>query len=336
MKITIEANDSIDDGSETTGQLTRIRPTLRQMQGFMAVARLGSFSRAASELGLSQSALSQSVQQLEFLLSAELLDRRNRTIVATPAGALLMRRLRGILESLDEAINEVQRETNTDEGSVSIACLSTVATLLMPPTVGLFKKDYPKVSISIRDENVDGILDQVKSGAVDFAVTCLFSDDREIGFEPVLRDRFRFVCTRDHPFARRNAIRWRDLDQANLVVMTRGTGIRRLVDRNLSDASVLDTAKYEVSRVPSILKIVEEGGVSSVLPALTLSALRSDTQLVHLPMIEPEILREVGIATRAGVPLPTIAERFRRDFLKVLCNGHYLAHMPDIQILATS
>ncbi|RSK32160.1 LysR family transcriptional regulator [Rhodovulum iodosum] len=304
------------------------------MQGFMAVARLGSFSRAASELGLSQSALSQSVQQLEFLLDAELLDRRNRTIVATPAGAVLMRRLRGILDDLDGALNEVQREINTNEGAISVACLSTVATLLMPPTVGVFKQQFPKVSVSIRDENVDGILDQVKSGAVDFAVTCLFSDDREIAFEPVLRDRFRFVCTQDHPFATRKFIRWRDLDQANLVVMTRGTGIRRLIDRHLSDASVLDKAKYEVSRVPSILKIVEEGGVSSVLPALTLAALPTETQLVHLPMTEPEIQREVGIATRTGVPLQTIAERFRRDFLHVLVNGHHLAHMPDIHILA--
>ncbi|UWQ96227.1 LysR family transcriptional regulator [Rhodobacteraceae bacterium M385] len=302
----------------------------------MAVAHLGSFSRAASELGLSQSALSQSVQQLEHLLNAELLDRRYRTIVATPAGAVLQRRLHGIMEDLRQALDEVQSEVSSDEGSVTVACLSTVATLIMAPTVGQFKAEYPKVSISIRDENVDGILDQVKSGSVDFAVTCLFSDDKDITFQPLLRDRFRFVCHRDHPFAKRKAIRWRDLDQVNLVVTSRGTGVRRLIDRHLVDSSVLDAAKYEVSRVPSILKIVEEGGVSSVLPALTLASLDKDSELVHLPMIEPEITREVGIVTLSGGPLSTIAEQFRRKFLQVLRDGHDLSHMPDIEIYEAS
>ena len=313
--------------------LPRIRPTLSQLQRFVAVARLGSFSRAASDLGVSQSALSQSVQQLEYLLETELLNRRNRSVIATPAGEVLLRRLDVILQDLDEALGQARREANADEGAVSVACLSTVATLLIPGTVRLFKREYPKVSVSIRDENVDGILDEVKSGAVDFAITCLFSDDRDIVFDPFLRDRFRFVCHHDHRFAGKKALRWRDLEQVSLVVMTRGTGIRRLIDRYLPDTGVFDAANYEVSRVPSILSIVEGGGVTSVLPALTLAALDQGSSLVHLPMIEPEIEREVGIVTRRETTLSTIAERFRQCFLAAVRTGNDLAHMPDIEVL---
>ena len=310
-----------------------IAPSVRQMQAIVAVARLGSFSRAAVELGMSQSALSQSIQQLEFLLDAKLLERRHRSVTMTASGEVFVLRVERVLRDLETAVKDVRHQARTDGGRVSVACLSTVATLFMPEAVQSFRKDYPHVSISIRDENVAGILDQVKSGAVDFAVTCLFSDDRDVDFSPVIRDRFRFVCHLDHPWVGRRAVRWKELREINLVAMSEATGVRQIIERRHPDGRVFEHAAYEVSRVPSLVQIVLDGSASSVLPALSLATIRPGERAWHCRMIEPEIDREVGILTAHGAVLSTLAKQFLDHFVHVVATGNHTSHVPDIEIL---
>ena len=309
------------------------QPTIRQIKGLLTVAKLGSFSRAAVELGISQSALSQSIQQMEFLLDVQLLERRHRAVAMTPAGETLVVRLERIMRDLDDAIDAAQSEAMSDVGEVRVACLSTVATMLLPAAVRRFLADYPNVRIATRDENVAGILNQVKSGEVDFAITCLFQDDRDVEFVPVIRDRFRFVCHETHPFASRRSVAWRDLETLSLVTVGKATGVRRIIDRAMPDGSPLDRANYEVSRVPSVLEILEQGAMSSVLPALTLAALRPRSGLTHLPLREPTVEREVGLLYARDRALTTLAAKFRDTFLATLRHEARRAPMLDVDIL---
>jgi DNA-binding transcriptional LysR family regulator len=307
-------------------------PTIRQIQGFVAVARLKSFSRAARQLGLSQSALSQAIRQLENLVAAQLLQRGTRSVTVTPAGESFLIRAERLLDDLNDAVATAQQETLQDSGSVSVACLSTVATLLVPPVVRRFKLKYPKVSISIRDENVDGIIDQVKAGQVDFAVTCLFTDDPDVEFQPIIHDRFRFVCHRDHPLAGRKSVSWAQLRTIDIVTTTKGSGVRSLIERALADDHVFDNALYEVSRVPSVLRIIEESGVASVLPALSLAPIGTVGPLVHCPMIGPEVHRSVGFLTVKDQPMSTLAAKFQQCFWETLHNDALLEGAPDVRL----
>lgn len=307
-------------------------PTIRQIQGFVAVARLRSFSRAARQLGLSQSALSQAIRQLESLIEAQLLQRGTRSVTMTPAGACFLDRAERLLDDLGDAVAAARRETLQDAGSVSVACLSTVATLLVPQVVRRFKARYAKVSISIRDEHVDGIIDQVKGGAVDFAITCLFSDDPDVEFQPIIHDRFRFVCHREHPLAGRKSVSWAQLRNVEIVTTTKGSGVRSLIERTLADDRVFDHALYEVSRIPSVLRIVEESRVASVLPALTLAAVERDGPLVHCPMTEPEVHRSVGFLAVRDRPLTTLAAKFQQCFWETLHGEGLLDGAPDVRL----
>lgn len=308
-------------------------PTIRQINGLLTVARLGSFNRAAVELGVSQSALSQSIQQMEFLLDAKLLERGHRQVTMTPAGEKLVIRLERLMRDLNEAITELKHEVNEEAGSVSIACLSTVATLLMPETVKRFKRDYPQVSITIRDDNVDGILEQVKTGEVDFAITCLFQDDREINFRPLLRDRFRFICHKDHPYSDRSEVSWDELREISMVTTTKGSGISRLIERALPNTRVFREAAYEVSRVPSVLKIVEDGGVSSVLPALSLAAVSRRSSISHCAMVNPVVQREVGVLSLRRQAISVLAARFLDYLIETMKTDRRIADQADIELL---
>ena len=310
-----------------------INVTLRQMQGFLMVARLGSFSRAANEMGMSQSALSQAIAQLEFLLDAKLLERTRRSVTLTPAGTKFLRRIERILSDVGSAIAELREEATMQDGKVAVACLSTVATGILPPAIRAFKRSYPRVSVTIRDDHVDGITEQVKARTVDFAVTCLFTDDPAVDFEPLIADRFRFVCRRDHPLAGRKVMRWQDLKHADFVAMTRGSGVRTLLERALSDHRVFDHALYEVSRVPSVLSIVEEGEGVSVLPALTLARPGADATLFHCPMVEPEVPRLVGIMTLRGTALSTVAAALRRAIIDSL-EASMIDRYPDVRLVS--
>lgn len=309
-----------------------ITPTLRQIQAFLMVSRLGSFTRAAEELCLSQSALSQAINQLEHLLDARLLDRSKRRVTLTPAGRRFLSRAERAITELGMAINEVKEAAAADTGNITIACLSTVATGLLPGAVRAYKSRYPKVSVVIRDDDIEGIVRRVKDGEVDFAITCLFSDDRDIDFEPLIEDHFRFVCHRSHSLSGRERVRWDELSREDLVAMVRGSGVRTLIERKLPDDRVFRDALYEVSRIPSVLSIVENGDCVSVVPALSLARPGLEQTLYHCPIVEPDVRRSVGILTRKDQALSAIAAVFREILIEQL-DISMLDSYPDIRLL---
>lgn len=295
-----------------------ILPSIRQLEIFVAVARLQSFSRAAEVTHMSQSALSQAVVQTEKLLGTKLFERTKRSVKLTPAGQVLFPRAERILANLEAAVAETRSNFDPSKGKIKIACLSLIATRVLPEAIRIFRARYPEASILVRDDYVDRVVEFLKDGDVDLAVSSFVKPDAAISFQPLLEEKFYFICPLRHPLASKQQVVWSDLAGVDFVGMPQSSGIRVAVDRARIDAGVFQDTIYQVGRVTSVIEIVAQGGGVSVVPALALID-RSLRQKVHFRlMVNPEVRRTVGLMRLRGTSLSATAEEFQKILLQNL------------------
>ncbi|HEY6834184.1 MAG TPA: LysR family transcriptional regulator [Pseudolabrys sp.] len=310
-----------------------ILPSIRQLEIFVAVARAQSFSRAAELTHMSQSALSQAVLQTERLLGTKLFERTKRTVKLASAGQILLPRAERILANLETAVSETRSNADPSKGSITIACLSLIATRVLPEAIQVFRARYPQASILVRDDYLDRITDFVKHGDVDLAVSCFVRPDGAIAFQPILEEKFYFIAPRDHPLAKKKRVAWRDLAGVDFVAMPQNSSVRAAVDRARIDAGIFQETIYQVGRVTSVVEIVAQGGGVSVVPALALTDRNLRQQVHSRLMTDPEVRRTVGLMRLRGSPLSAAAEEFQRILLATL-RQKKLERFPGIRILA--
>ena len=159
-------------------------PPLNTLITFEATVRLGSFTRAGSELNLTQSAVSRQIAQLETALGRTLLIRHRHGLELTPAGERYLHRIRPLLEECADATAQVMK--NTGENELTLACSSGIAQFWLPLHLSLFRQQYPeiKVNLIMRDgvtrltsfEFDLGIYYQQQGHLIDFDTVKLFDE----------------------------------------------------------------------------------------------------------------------------------------------------------------
>jgi DNA-binding transcriptional LysR family regulator len=308
-----------------------ILPSIRQLEIFVAVARLRSFSRAADLTHMSQSALSQSVLQTERLLGAKLFERTKRNVRLAPAGQILLPRAQRLLANLETAVAETRSNADPRKGKIRIACLSLIATRVLPEAIRIFRTRYPEASILVRDDYADRVVEFLKDGGADIAVSSFEKPDAAIAFRPIFEEQFYFICPLRHPLAAKKHIVWGDLAGVDFVGMPQLSGIRTAVERARIDAGIFQDTIYQVGRVTSVVEIVAQGGGVSVVPALALIN-RGLRQKIHFRlMTNPQVRRTVGLMKLRDATLSATAEEFQRILLQNL-QERKLERFPGIRM----
>ena len=180
---------------------------LRQLRAFLAVARRGSFSRAAEDVGASQSALSLSVRQLENELGLKLLDRTTRQVTLTTVGETLVATGSRLIDELDVTLRELRDIGQQRRGRVVMACVPSVARGLMPKCVGYCADKWPNISLSINDIAASEVVRKVSLGEMEFGLASGDIGGTELDIHPLMEDPFCFVCRKDDPWAKKGKYR---------------------------------------------------------------------------------------------------------------------------------
>ncbi len=141
-----------------------------ELETFLIIAELGSFSKAAERLSLAQPSISNRVQRLERAVRTPLFERTARAVVLTPAGERLRARVEPIIHSLQSVIDEFCAEADTRSQSVVVATTPMLATVLLPPVINRFARSNPGTNVELRDQVTSELASQIRSGQVDFAV----------------------------------------------------------------------------------------------------------------------------------------------------------------------
>ncbi|GAB5099720.1 LysR family transcriptional regulator [Caballeronia sp. HLA56] len=280
--------------------------TLRQLRVFIEVSRLRSFSRAGDEVGLTQSAVSRCVRELEGEIGLKLIDRTTREVQLTDVGVNLVGTVSRLIADLDSALYEVRELGQQKRGRVIVAASPTVACRLMPRVIASCLREFPLVTLILRDDVQSDVLRQVKSGEADFGVVIGPLADDALHGQPVMTDSFCLVARRDHPLAHESAAPWEALAGERLVMLDQASGSRPIIDAVMQRHGVQAQVVQELGHPATVFGLVEAGVGVSVLPWLALP-LPANSLLIALPL-EPRAERTVELVRRRDRSLSPAAE----------------------------
>lgn len=280
--------------------------SLRQLRVFVAVAQQRSFSHAGQQIGLSQSAVSHSIKELEGEMGIRLLDRTTREVILTEAGEQLASRLERLLEELNTTLLDVRSYGQQRSGTVRVAASQTISAHLMPQCLAASQLHFPDIRVMLRDRPQQWVLQSIRNAEVDFGIVIgpLQSDDLEC--EPILDEPFLLLCRQDDLLATLTDVPWSALNQRQLVLQDYASGSRVLIDDALRQQQVTAEIVQEIGHPTTLYPMVEAGIGISILPALALPLPAGRPLLVR--RLVPEINRTVMLIRRKNRSLTPAAE----------------------------
>jgi DNA-binding transcriptional LysR family regulator len=255
---------------------SRLSWNARPLRTLEAVARLGSVSAAAVELGYTQSAASQQLAALEREAGVSLIERGVRPLRPTPAGALVLGHARAVLEgfvAMESVLGEIH---GVARGAVRLAAFGSALASVVPPVLSEFAAQRPGVEIEIAVAEPDAAMAALRAGAADLAVmhrTAEPPPDDGLRHRPLMRDPLLVVLPAKHPLARRRRVPLRALDGVPLVAPSAeraGRPHRLLVDRLLRGAGVEPRVAYEVDDLASAQALARAGLAAVLMHRLTI------------------------------------------------------------------
>jgi molybdate transport repressor ModE-like protein len=191
------------------------RFTLRQLHYFAAVARSGQISAAAAEVGLSQSAMTLAVAELERLLGAPLLERGRNGVALTAEGQAFLQHAHAVLQTADEAARLPFRRHTELTGRVELAATYTVLGYFLLPALARFNQLHPRVQVDLVELPRAQIEDRLHAGRLQIAALLLSNLAQPAGLEQrvLARSRRQLWVAAEHPLAGLGSVPWQEIEQ---------------------------------------------------------------------------------------------------------------------------
>ncbi len=288
--------------------------TLKQIRAFVAVAQAGSFTTAASQLHLTQSAVSVLISELEAEFGLRLFGRTTRLVQLADAGRDFYPVAEKILADLHNALLSSKELVAKKRGRVSVAATPLMASILLPKVIGEYTALYPDIRVTLQDSLAGLIQQKVRDGTADFGIGTFERAGRELIAEPFMADTLVLACPAGHPLAGKASVTWRALAGHPFISLTRDNSVGQLIRKCLADAGVEVHSAYEVSYLSTVVGMVDAGLGVAVLPSYASPITRLyDIQIRKL--VKPAIRREMSFITRQGKALSPAAESLK-SFLK--------------------
>ncbi|RQO49534.1 LysR family transcriptional regulator [Variovorax sp. KBW07] len=285
--------------------------TLRQLRAFAAVAETGSFTAAAQQLHLTQSALSVLVRELEREMGVQLFDRHTRRVQLSDAGREFLPSVHRLLGDLSSAVAGVTDLRDKKKGLLRLAAPQLMACTLMPRVIAVYREAYPDIDVRLADTLPEHLLAGVMAGDVELAVgQDVATDDGAIERRTLFRDRHWLICPPGHAFAKRRKVRWHELEPYTFIAPTRDFRQRVLPELAPAErAYMLRPGTQEVSYMTTALGMVASGLGLTVCPTYSAPLVRAHgLQMVRLE--SPDFHREVCVYSAARRTLSPAAASF--------------------------
>ena len=281
---------------------------IQRLRTLREVAREGSFSRAAEELGYTQSAVSQQIAALEEEVGVTLLDRGVRPVALTEAGRVLAAHADVLLEQLAAAEAELGALRGLGAGTLRLAAFPSGFATFLPAAVAEFRRRHPDVRIELAEAEPDAAITLLRTGEADVAVTYQLGDDapdERFDAVPLLEDEQRAVLPARHALARRDSVSVADLAGEPWIVPHAGGpagGYRELLDRLCEEAGFAPEIAFETDDLQAVQAFVAAGLGIALMHDLTMPTRRRSVAV--RPLTGPRGVRRVSALTARGRRTP--------------------------------
>jgi LysR family nitrogen assimilation transcriptional regulator len=274
---------------------------LKQLEYFVRVAELGSFTRASIELDIAQPALSRQVRLLEVELRQNLLIRNGRGVSTTDAGKLLLEHARGVLHQVERAREELTHARGALTGRVRLGLPPSLTRALTVPLTRSFRARLPEARLSISEGLSASMQESLINGRLDIALLYNAAPSPDIDTIPLLEEDLFLVQAR-HMASESGPIRLRELAGVPLVIPSRSNAMRVLIEAELAAQGCRPQIALEIDSIPAILDLVADGAGAAVLSRNAVSSLGKPGAFVTRPIVEPSLRSKLSLAVSSRRP----------------------------------
>lgn len=284
--------------------------TLRQYQVFEAIFRLGSFTRAAEELYLTQPTVSMQIKKLSEAMGLPLFEHVGRNVEPTETGKELYAACRGMFETLSNLEMKISDMKGLKRGRLRMGVI-TNAKYLGPELLGEFSKIYPGIDFSLKVANRDSIIRRIRANEDDLYIMGQAPEGEfEVESYPFAPNPLVVMAPRNHPLVNRKNISLEEIAKEPFIIREPGSGIRDAMFKAFDAAGVRPTARMEIGNNEAIKHAVAGGLGLSVMSLHTLSLEGTDGPVAILDVEGFPILRNWHIVYLKGKELSLVAQAF--------------------------
>ncbi|WP_067936177.1 LysR family transcriptional regulator [Alicyclobacillus kakegawensis] len=264
------------------------------LRTLIAVVESSSLVQAAEQLHLTQPTVTRQLQQLEERLGVKLFDRMGKRLVLNRAGTVVYRYAKSHQGLHDKMRDELSALADADVGTVYLGAGLTPSIYLLPPVLAAYRRQHPRVQFQVTSGSSKEIAAALQRREIDLGVVTTVGEDMvDCWTIPLLRDELLLVAAPGHPLAERGRASRSEWMSEPLVLMRRGSGLRRIVDDLARSAGVSLTVAMETDSLESISRLVQLGVGLSCLPR---SCVADDVAEGRLRVIQP-VDKELGART---------------------------------------
>ena len=295
---------------------------IETLKVFCDVVETGSFSMAALQNFITQSAVSQQLRTLESKYHCKLLERGRSGAKPTPAGDILYRASREILEKYREIDTQLQESAKVVSGALRIAIVYSVGLHELPPYLKEYLREFPQVNVHVEYSRPNKIYDDAIAGRVDLGIVAYPAKHPQVTVIPFRDDRLVVVCPPDHPLSTQRKVSISRLDGEAFVGFERDISTRKATDQLFKDRNVNVRYVGEFDNIETIKRAVEIGQGIAVIPLASVQHELEQGTLKVVHLSDETIMRPLGIVHKKGRHLSPAAMRFidvlrREDLLKL-------------------
>jgi DNA-binding transcriptional LysR family regulator len=286
-----------------------------QLEIFLEVARLASFSRAAEKRYRTQPAISSQIRALEEEVGARLLDRSGGRVSLTAAGKLFFKYAEETLEHRKTILTEIAETERVPRGEIVVGANEGTCLHILPEVFAQFNRDYPGVSVSIRRADYARILESILENSVDFGVVSLPVNDNRLQAELIHRDELVVITPVGHPLVSRKSVTVAEVAAFPLVVPQAGH-TRDALDTLFRDRKLKPKLAMELDSSELLKRFVAaDVGIGFI----SRSNIQEDIlakALAAIPIADAQVRRDLALVFRKDKSLSRAARAFMEIAIK--------------------
>jgi LysR family hydrogen peroxide-inducible transcriptional activator len=282
---------------------------IHQLEYFVAVVEMGSFTRAAERCNVAQPSLSQQIIKLEKEIGYRLFDRMGRQVILTRAGRLLLPRAQSILGELQEIKLEMQTEIEEGHGTLTVGFIPTIAPFVLPRVIHRFSKEFPNAQLVVHEDLTDNLIDKVCAGELEVGITSLPIKNKLIKTEELLTEPLFVAASQVYDLVQRASILVKELDDYPFIALSEVHCLGEQVHTFCYQQEVNLNIVCHTAQLSTVQNCIALGlGVSLVPQALAVSAPAEGVVYRGISDVVPK--RKIAAATHIRRHTSTLASQF--------------------------
>jgi LysR family transcriptional regulator, low CO2-responsive transcriptional regulator len=280
-----------------------------QLETFLEVARLSSFSRAAEKRFRTQPAISAQIRAIEEEVGAKLLDRSGGKVALTAAGKLFQKYAEETVQSRRNVLTAIAEMERVPRGEIIVGANEGTCLHVLPEVFAQFKKQYPGVGVNVRRLESAGVLECVIDHSIDFGVVSLPVNDKRLTVVPIHRDELIVICAPGHDLSRCKAVSVEQVAEFPLLVPKFGK-TREAIEDMFAQRGLTPSISMELDSSELLKRFAAaDVGVGFIARSNAQEELKAKS-LVAIPLADAQIRRDLALVFRKDKALSRAALEF--------------------------